>query len=224
MTGLAEKISTSVDVLRKLLERHAPERIVTAWTGGKDSTVVLHLWQGVLREWDETAPLRALSVDSGVKFPEVLAFRDDLALTWDVELTIARPGEAARSLPIAADVAACCGARKVEPLKRAIRVTGAQVVLTGLRRDEHPSRRDRTQCEVRPDLGCDMVHPLFEWTEMDVWAYHMRVGLPHCTLYDEGYRSLGCVPCTEKGEGGERSGRDQRKEAQLSALRSMGYF
>jgi phosphoadenosine phosphosulfate reductase len=54
----------------------------------------------------------------------------------------------------------------------------------------------------------------------------MDRGLPYCELYDLGYRSLGCVPCTAKGDvlGAERAGRDQDKERRLSMLHSLGYF
>ena len=70
-----------------------------------------------------------------------------------------------------------------------------------------------------------MVHPLLEFTEVDIWAYIMQEQLPYCTLYAEGYRSLGCVPCTCKTQGGtEREGRAPDKEAHMDTLRSLGYF
>ena len=67
---------------------------------------------------------------------------------------------------------------------------------------------------------------------MDVWSRTAEAGLPYCPLYGQGYRSLGCMPCTRlPGEGtgagdgqGERAGRDPDKEAQMGLLRDLGYF
>ncbi|MDC0336536.1 phosphoadenosine phosphosulfate reductase family protein, partial [Pseudodesulfovibrio sp.] len=113
-----------------------------------------------------------------------------------------------------------------EPLKTAIRDTGVTYLLTGIRRDEHPDRANRELTEERDDPAHVMVNPILDWTETDIWAFHARYNLPHCELYDQGYRSLGCQPCTDKpGEGeGERAGRDQGKEKSMKTLTSLGYF
>lgn len=122
----------------------------------------------------------------------------------------------------------CCRDLKVEPLRRGLRELGVRALLTGLRRDEHPDRAGREVVEARQVPEHVQVNPILEWTEMDVWAFTMEQNLPYCPLYDQGYRSLGCMPCTKPaesaGEGGERSGRDRDKESRMIALRSLGYF
>ncbi|MGE4296423.1 MAG: phosphoadenosine phosphosulfate reductase family protein [Desulfovibrionaceae bacterium] len=202
--------------------------VAVAWTGGKDSTLVLALW----RQWLAAEglagdiPLVALSLDTGCKFPEVMVFRDQVAHEWGVALHVARPAVDVAAYPVAEDKVACCGDLKIAPLKAAVTALGIEVLFTGLRRDEHPSRAVRPWLESRLDPAYHMAHPILECTEMDVWAATMEAGLPYCGLYDAGYRSLGCMPCTTApaGADGERAGRDQGKERKLALLHSLGYF
>ncbi len=229
--SLDAKIDAARQLLREVLAQHGPDRVAVAWTGGKDSTLVLGLWRDVLRRDAPGATPLALNLDTGCKFPEVLAFRDGLAAQWGVDLRIARP-RVAPGYPVAADRAACCRDLKVVPLLRALRELDTAVLLTGIRRDEHPDRANRPAREPVADPPHLRVHPVLEFTEMDVWAATMQLGLPHCELYDQGYRSLGCVPCTlppgavaggAEG-GGERAGRAADKEAMLASLHALGYF
>ncbi|WP_338669567.1 phosphoadenosine phosphosulfate reductase family protein [Pseudodesulfovibrio methanolicus] len=229
MPTLEEKILHSESLLSGLLEQArrgaGPERVRVAWTGGKDSTVALFIWK-LLVEDAGAGPVRAITLDTGCKFPEVLAFRDHMAAEWGVDLCIARPGVSLDGYPLAEDPLKCCRELKVEPLKEALRATRATHLVTGIRRDEHPDRAGRREFETRTDPEHTLVNPLLDWTETDIWAFHARFGLPHCGLYDQGYRSLGCRPCTTlpDARGGERSGRARNKEAVLSALTGLGYF
>lgn len=222
---LDEKIAATETLLAELLESVDPALVRVAWTGGKDSTVVLFIWKALL-DHRGLGPIRAINLDTGCKFPEVLDFRDRMAAEWGVELHIARPEVKIADYPLAEDVVTCCRDLKVEPLKQAIRDTGATHLLTGIRRDEHPDRAGRLPAEERHDPPHLMINPILDWTETDIWAFHDQFSLPHCPLYDVGYRSLGCRPCTAKpgvGEG-ERSGRDSTKEEVMQTLTSLGYF
>lgn len=224
-TPLENRIQECEQRLLDLARTADPARVRVAWTGGKDSTVVLFLWKTVLDHLG-AGPVRAVNLDTGCKFPEVMAFRDRLAVQWGVDLHVARPAVSIEGYPLAVDPVACCGELKVAPLKRAIVDTGASHLLTGIRRDEHPDRAHRQVMETRADPEHVVVNPVLDWTETDIWAFHARFGLEHCPLYDRGYRSLGCVPCTaEPGAGeGERSGRNQAKEAAMRTLTDLGYF
>jgi len=224
-SSLDDKIRETELLLSSLFDIVDPLGVRVAWTGGKDSTVVLFIWKALL-DHHGLGPVRAINLDTGCKFPEVLAFRDRLAEQWGVDLHVARPAVDLKGYPLAEDTLSCCRDLKVEPLKRAVRDTRASHLLTGIRRDEHPDRADRQSMEERNAPAHVMVNPILDWTETDIWAFHARFDLPHCELYDQGYRSLGCQPCTVKPGmgGGERSGRDQAKERSLKTLTSLGYF
>jgi phosphoadenosine phosphosulfate reductase len=89
----------------------------------------------------------------------------------------------------------CCGIRKVEPLGRAL--VGLSGWITGLRRDQAPTRT------MTPKIALDEAHgaiwkvaPLADWTEAQVWTYIRANHVPYNALHDQGYRSIGCAPCT----------------------------
>ena len=220
--SLTEKTRHAQTLLRAALERHGADRVAVAFTGGKDSTLALFLWRQALLETSSASSPLALNLDTGVKFPEVLDFRDRLSRSWGVRLHIARPRSTCA--PVALDKSACCKERKIEPLLAAIRELGVTLLITGIRADEHPSRAALPFLEHC--AGHDRLHPLLAFSEMDVWAATQEYGLPWSPLYERGYRSLGCVPCTElPGKGGnERSGRAAQKEAVMEDLRALGYF
>ena len=218
---LEEKIALTGERMRWALERYGPGTTV-GWTGGKDSTVVLALWRRILNEKGCSPMLRALNLDTGCKFPEVLDFRDRLAREWGVDVIVVRPGVDLARYPLAMDPISCCGDLKIRPLNEAVSRLGIPALLTGVRADENSDRADRPWFEDHGDHV--RVLPILEWTELDVWTFHVREGIPWCELYDQGYRSLGCVPCTSRSGRGERSGRDAAKEERMEQLRSLGYF
>jgi phosphoadenosine phosphosulfate reductase len=224
--SLDEKVRVSLERMRCALERCGPESAAVAWTGGKDSTVVLHLYRRILRESFPNDALVAINLDTGCKFPEVLRFRDETAAGWGVRLHVLRPAISLEGYPLAVDKVACCRELKIEPLKRGLRELGTRLLFTGIRSDEHESRAGRSWMEERTDPEHLSCNPILHWSEMDVWAYHSAQGLAYCPLYEKGYRSLGCIPCTGLSVGGEgeRSGRDGEKERQLEQLRALGYF
>lgn len=89
----------------------------------------------------------------------------------------------------------CCGIRKVEPLNRALQ--GRAAWLTGLRREQSLTRSAVALLETdAAHGGIAKLNPLASWSEADVWSYLRKHSLPYNALYDEGYRSIGCAPCT----------------------------
>lgn len=102
----------------------------------------------------------------------------------------------------------CCGIRKVEPLKRALKHATAWV--TGLRREQSITRKAVSKIEI-DDIQNKIlkINPLMDWKENDVWSYIKHNKVPYNKLYDQGYRSIGCAPCTRTVKEGEdvRSGR-----------------
>ncbi|MER3409933.1 MAG: phosphoadenylyl-sulfate reductase [Thermoleophilia bacterium] len=102
----------------------------------------------------------------------------------------------------------CCRVRKVLPLTRHLATLDAWV--TGLRRDQWASRSDIRKVEIDHDHGAIVkLNPLAEWTEEEVWQYVRERELPVHPLYERGYTSIGCAPCTRPVAPGEpaRAGR-----------------
>ncbi len=101
----------------------------------------------------------------------------------------------------------CCRIRKVEPLRRAL--AGCAGWVTGLRREQSPTRAGTAALEWDEAHGLAKVSPLVEWTEADVWAYVKANKVPYNKLHDRGYPSIGCAPCTRAVSPGEdvRAGR-----------------
>ena len=102
----------------------------------------------------------------------------------------------------------CCQVRKVLPLRRALMTCGAWV--TGLRRDQWATRSNIRKIEIDHDHGGIVkLAPLADWTEEEVWDYIRANDVPYNALYDQGYKSIGCAPCTRPVPEGEdsRSGR-----------------
>ena len=88
----------------------------------------------------------------------------------------------------------CCEIRKVEPLRRAL--AGKRAWLTGQRREQAPSRSALSFREYDAVHGLEKFNPLADWTESEVWSYVEANRVPYNRLYDQGYRSIGCAPCT----------------------------
>jgi len=101
----------------------------------------------------------------------------------------------------------CCAIRKVEPLKRAL--AGKHAWITGMRRGQSASRGDIAIEEFDEAHGLVKFNPLADWSEEEVWDHIGRHEVPYNPLYDQGYRSIGCAPCTRPVVAGEdaRAGR-----------------
>ena len=101
----------------------------------------------------------------------------------------------------------CCEIRKVEPLRRAL--AGKKAWLTGMRREQSLTRSELAQQAFDAVFGLEKFNPLTDWSETEVWAYLRAYEVPYNALYDQGYRSIGCAPCSRPVVAGEdvRAGR-----------------
>jgi phosphoadenosine phosphosulfate reductase len=102
---------------------------------------------------------------------------------------------------------ACCQARKVEPLSRAL--AGKRAWITGQRRAQGITRANLPLQEQDAAHGLEKFNPLAEWQKRDIWAYLRVNGVPYNELHDRGFPSIGCEPCTRAITPGEdvRAGR-----------------
>jgi phosphoadenosine phosphosulfate reductase len=101
----------------------------------------------------------------------------------------------------------CCHIRKVEPLRRALQ--GKRAWITGQRREHSAGRAQLAEREFDAAHGIEKFNPLAAWSETDVWNAVRARRIPYNRLYDQGYRSIGCAPCTRPLLPGEelRAGR-----------------
>jgi len=101
----------------------------------------------------------------------------------------------------------CCHIRKVEPLNRALE--GKEAWITGQRREQAATRADLKLQENDATRGIEKFNPLADWSEEEVWEYIRAFEVPYNALHDQGYRSIGCAPCTRPTVAGEdvRAGR-----------------
>jgi phosphoadenosine phosphosulfate reductase len=101
----------------------------------------------------------------------------------------------------------CCHIRKVQPLIGALEPYDAWI--SGIRRDQSPSRADTPKLQHSERYAVWKVHPLADWDEPAVWDYIRANDIPYNPLHDVGYRSIGCIPCTRptRPDEEERAGR-----------------
>jgi phosphoadenosine phosphosulfate reductase len=157
-----------------------------------------------------------LFLDTGYHFPETYQYRDRIAAEWNLNLINLLPRqtvvEQESQFGILYQTAPdrCCGMRKVEPLFGALEAYDTW--FTGLRREQS---KTRAQLEPVGDFALPSgkvlrkVSPLAEWSTRDVWEYLKQRDIPLLPLYEKGYTSIGCAPCTSLplDPGDPRSGR-----------------
>lgn len=289
-----EKIeSQSVYILREAYANF--KNLAMLWSIGKDSTVLLWLAR---KAFLGHVPFPLVHIDTSYKIPEMIQYRDKLALEWKLNMVYGQNKEALaakQTFPDGAiDRIACCKALKTDALRNTLAGTWPRYrmdhkqkkyvldenkepytgVIVGVRADEEGSRSKERYFSPRdkrsdwnigdqpPELWNQFktdfapgthirIHPLLDWTELDIWEYIYKENIPTTSLYfDQGkgerYRSLGCYPCTfpvqstaknvkeiiEELKTGkfanvaERAGRAQDKEdgGGLETLRREGYM
>ncbi len=293
MDHLDQLESKSVHIFREAYANF--KNLGMLWSIGKDSTVLLWLAR---KAFFGHVPFPLVHIDTSYKIPEMIEYRDRLALEWNLNMIYGQNEEALaakQTFPDGnADRITCCRLLKTEALKHTLEgswkryrmnhTTGQYEVdtnteaftgiIVGVRADEEGSRskeryfspRDRENLwdvgdqppefwnQYKTDFapGTHLrIHPLLDWTELNIWEYIKRENIPTVSLYyDQGkgkrYRSLGCYPCTFPVEStaknvdeiieelktgkfaniAERSGRAQDKDdgGGLETLRKDGYM
>ena len=285
--------SRSIHILRESYA--AFKNLCMLWSIGKDSTVLLCLAR---KAFFGHVPFPLVHIDTHYKIPEMIEYRDRLALEWHLDMIYGENKEALDKKQTFPDGNVsrieCCRNLKTEALAHTLsgewnryrmnHQTGKYEidsnrepytgVIVGVRADEEGSRSKERYFSPRDknndwDIGEQppefwgqyktdfapgthvRIHPLLDWTELDIWEYIKREGVPVVSLYfDQGngkrYRSLGCYPCTKPVDStskdideiieelrsgkfakiAERSGREQDKEdgGGLEELRKDGYM
>lgn len=204
-----EHLSAGEIVASALAQQSQPAACLTCSFQAED-ILVLHL----LRESFPRIPV--LFLETGYHFQQTYEFRDRLAREWDLTVVNVMPEktvdqqESELGILYRGDSRRCCQLRKVEPLMRALQPF--DVWFTGLRREQSPTRANLKKAEqhqLPSGKYLLKVSPLADWSWAQVWEYTQSKRLPYLPLYDRGYLSIGCEPCTAvpSDPGNPRSGR-----------------
>jgi phosphoadenosine phosphosulfate reductase len=155
-----------------------------------EDMVLTHL----VRELVPDVPV--LFLDTFHHFAQTLDYRDEMAQQWGLNLITLRAKEPRPGLWQLESTTACCQRHKVEPLFEAL--AGYDTWFAGLRREQSASRANLQENEPfqLPGKTIRRVSPLAAWTARDVWKYAKDQSIKLMPLYDEGYTSIGCEPCT----------------------------
>jgi phosphoadenosine phosphosulfate reductase len=222
---LKKKVEKSIKTIKDSLKKYPADKIAIAWTGGKDSTVLLHL---IKLAFNGKVPFKVIFNDSTMEFDEIYKFIEKIEKDWNLNLiTIKHSKKELREFEDTKD------RERQKELSRLMKITAINSVvkkyklkafIAGIRWDEHESRSKEKYFSKRKDH--DRIHPILHFTEKDIWDYIHHFGVPYVNLYSKGYRSLGEKPFTKKAEegGGERSGREREKEKLMENLRKLGYW
>jgi|HubBroStandDraft_1064217.scaffolds.fasta_scaffold160733_2 phosphoadenosine phosphosulfate reductase len=196
---IAREVNTRLDEVRAALEREITGSHDVCLTCSFQAEDVLLTKLAI--EIDANLPI--LFLDTGYHFAETYAYRDRIASEWRLNLINLLPAktvaeqEAEFGILYQSAPDKCCGLRKVEPLFKA--VAEYRVWLTGLRREQAKSRAALEESSVfaLPD-GKKVLKlaPLAAWTTRDVWHACEQLSIPLLPLYERGFSSIGCEPCT----------------------------
>jgi phosphoadenosine phosphosulfate reductase len=197
MTDATPKIDPAYGLTHTLREaaRHG-ERAVLLCSFQKEESVLidelLRLDQGT------GSAVRIVTIDTGVLFEETIqtwrAFEERFGV--HIEVFDASSDGEPWSGP-----EHCCSAAKVAALERALH--GADGWITGIRREQGPTREATELIERDEQRGLWKYNPLANWTDKDLWRRINERDLPYNPLHDQGYESIGCAPCTQPGAGRE---------------------
>jgi phosphoadenosine phosphosulfate reductase len=194
------------EILEWTLETFHP-RLYFACSFQKTSSVIAHMASRIEPD------ARFFYLDTDVLFDETYETRDRLAEHLGIEfdrynnLTIPEQARLYGDELWKRDPDACCGIRKVEPMRRAL--SEVDCWAAGVRREDSASRAKSPKFGWDKRFGIWKINPLADWSEADVWNYIHEHHIPYNPLHDQGYPSIGCTHCTKPVGPGEdpRAGR-----------------
>jgi phosphoadenosine phosphosulfate reductase len=194
------------DVLRWASEEFR-DRLCLSCSWQKQSSVLVHMVSELELDVDIVELDTHLFFKESYETRERLVERYGLTLVVPNVITIAEQHKHEGPNLWETNPDRCCHIRKVEPLIQALRPYDAWV--SGIRREQSPSRAGAKKVERSERYGVWKVQPLADWSEKDVWRYIVQNDIPYNPLHDVGYRSIGCIPCTRptRPDEEERAGR-----------------
>ncbi len=260
--SLPEKIGYAQRIIKEALDKY--QRTALAWTGGKDSTLLLWLVRTVCLENNKDLPA-IIFINEGDVFEEINKFIQEVSTKWNLKVIELKNEDVLKQVNKVGDIINVDQLNEINkkelkdlgvedseipfepesfvgnhlmktiPLKRFIEENNIQALFTAIRWDEQEARKEEDFFSERQNPDHVRIHPILHFTERDVWDAIMTYNIPYCSLYAQGYRSLGAksttfrvadVPAWEQDleNTSERAGRAQNKEAIMERLRLLGYM
>lgn len=190
---------TAEDLLQWGFDHFDASRIVLSTSFGAEGVALIHMLVNLRR-----IP-RVFTIDTGRHFPETYAIWDEVVRRYGIAIESYSPDPDELSRLLAGrgpnlfydsveSRKACCHVRKVRPLARAL--AGAELWISALRREQGESRRRLPHLDYSEQYRLHKLYPLASWLEDNVWAYVRNNGVPYSRLYDQGFLTIGCAPCT----------------------------
>lgn len=220
--GFAERLSETIELLR---EAASYEPCVLAHSLSAEDMVLFHL----IAEHD--LPIQSIALNTG-KLPNAtldLWNRVETIYSRRIESVAPSPTDLAELDATGADAglyeskavrAHCCELRKTAPLR--IALAGKRAWVTGLRRAQSMGRANLLASEFDTSFQLQKLSPVLLWTDEDVWYFIDKHQIPYSPLYEKGYASIGCEPCTRPIREGEhpRAGRWWWEQTDPNAIKS----
>ena len=209
LAGLAQTLETrsAEDILRWAADRYTPKLTCASSLGIEDCVLIDMMARAKL-------PIDLFTLDTDLLFPETYALWRQIEARYGVTIRPVRP-ERSVAEQAAREGAElwlrepdrCCDLRKMQPLARTLATFDAWI--TAIRREQTPERAIAPVVVWDGRFGLVKINPLVRWTFDEVKAYAAEHDVPYNPLHDQGYPSIGCVPCTSQVKPGEdpRSGR-----------------
>ena len=193
--NIEDKIAQAEDLIRRQLGNASLPCVTSSFQS--ECVVLVHM---ILQH---RPGIPVLFLETGYHFPETIEYRDRLTREWNLNLinleskqSVAEQ-ESQFGILNQTDPSKCCALRKVGPLFAGLETYDTW--FTALRRDQSPTRANLQYVEpFKLPTGTTLrkVAPLAEWTTRDVYQYMQKHAIPELSLYDLGYTSIGCRPCT----------------------------
>jgi phosphoadenosine phosphosulfate reductase len=206
------KGKSAPEILDWAIHTFPSPRLVLASSFGAEDQVLIDMLCGLSRQ------VRVFTLDTGRLFQETYDVMHQTWLRYGIRFDVYAPDPAELAEMVrekgpnlfyesVENRKACCGVRKVHPLRKALQ--GMEAWICGIRQDQSVTRSGLETVEWDADNGLIKISPLWNWTEDEVWKYIKEHNVPYNILHDRGFPSIGCAPCTRAARDGDdlRSGR-----------------
>jgi len=262
--NLEQKIEQSKKIIKEALAKFSRNELCLAWTGGKDSTAMLWLYREVCKKLGVPLP-KTMFIDEGYVFEEIIDLVNIVREKWNVDVTIVKNTDVSDKAQNVGDIIRVADLNwrnrkeietigftdnsfsfepesfvgnhlmKTVAMNLFLEENGVKAISTAIRWDEQEARISENYFSTRTNPDHTRVHAILHFKERDIWNTIHNKNIPFCSLYYQGYRSLGAKGSTTKisdipawqqdlENTVERGGRGQDKEEIMGQLRSLGYM